>query len=58
MSGKDPVPVGLDFKMFANFEIEEISTGTATKYIVILTVAPIVIALCAGAFVLIRRKNR
>lgn len=58
MSGRDPVPVGIDFKMFANFEIEEISTGTATKYIVILTVAPIVLALCAGAFVLVRRKNR
>ena len=58
MSGREPVPVGLDFKEFANYEIEEISTGDATKYTVALTVAPLVIALCAGVFVLVRRKNR
>jgi hypothetical protein len=58
MCGREPVPVGLDFKEFANYEIEEISTGDATKYTVALTVAPIVIALCAGVFVLVRRKNR
>jgi hypothetical protein len=58
MCGREPVPVGLDFKEFANYEIEEISTGDATKYIVALTVAPIGIALCAGVFVLVRRKNR
>ena len=58
MCGREPVPVGLDFKEFANYEIEEISTGDATKYTVALTVAPIVITLCAGVFVLVRRKNR
>ena len=58
MCGREPVPVGLDFKEFANYEIEEISTGDATKYTVALTVAPIVIALFAGVFVLVRRKNR
>lgn len=58
MCGREPVPVGLDFKEFANYSIEEISTGDATKYTVALTVAPIVIALCAGVFVLVRRKNR
>ncbi len=58
MCGREPVPVGLDFKEFANYEIEEISTGDATKYTVALTVAPIVIALCTGVFVLVRRKNR
>ena len=58
MCGREPVPVGLDFKEFANYEIEEISTGDATKYTVALTVAPLVIALCAGVFVLVRRKNR
>ena len=58
MCGREPVPVGLDFKQFANYEIESISTGDATKYTVALTVAPIVIALCAGVFVLVRRKNR
>ena len=58
MCGREPVPVGLDFKEFANYSIEEISTGDATKYTVALTVAPIAIALCAGVFVLVRRKNR
>ena len=58
MCGREPVPVGLDFKEFANYKIEEISTGDATKYTVALTVAPLVIALCAGVFVLVRRKNR
>ena len=58
MCGREPVPVGLDFKEFANYEIEEISAGDATKYTVALTVAPIVIALFAGVFVLVRRKNR
>ena len=58
MCGREPVPVGLDFKEFANYSIEEISTGDATKYTVALTVAPIVITLCAGVFVLVRRKNR
>ena len=58
MCGREPVPVGLDFKEFANYEIEKISTGDATKIIIALTVAPIVIALCAGVFVLVRRKNR
>lgn len=58
MCGREPVPVGLDFKEFANYKMEEISTGDATKYTVALTVAPIAIALCAGVFVLVRRKNR
>ena len=56
--GKEPVPVGLDYKEFANYKIEQISTGEATKYIVGLTVAPLAVALCAGVFVLVRRKNR
>lgn len=58
MCGREPVPVGLDFKEFANYSIEEISTADATKYTVALTVAPVVIALGAGVFVLVRRKNR
>ena len=58
MCGREPVPVGLDFKEFANYKIEEISGGDATKYTVALTIAPIVISLCVGVFVLVRRKNR
>ena len=58
LSGREPVAVGLDMEPFANYKIEQISAGEATKYTVILTVAPIVITLCAGVFVLVRRKNR
>ncbi|MBO7303082.1 MAG: Gldg family protein [Clostridia bacterium] len=56
--GGEPVPTGLDYIEFANYEIEQISTGEATKYTVALTVAPLTIALIAGVFVLVRRKNR
>ena len=56
--GGEPVPTGLDYIEFANYEIEQISTGAATKYTVALTVAPLAIALIAGVFVLVRRKNR
>ena len=58
MCGREPVPVGLDFQQFANYEIESITSGDATKYTIIFTVAPLVIALCVGVFVLVRRKNR
>ena len=58
MCGREPVPVGLDFQQFANYEIKSITSGEATKYTIIFTVAPLVIALCAGVFVLVRRKNR
>ena len=56
--GNEPVPVGLDYKEFANYEIEEITSGEAVKYTVALTVAPIAVALIAGVFVLVRRKNK
>ena len=56
--GGEPVPTGLEPIEFANYEIEQISTGAATKYTVALTVAPLAIALIAGVFVLVRRKNR
>ena len=58
LSGREPVAVGLDLEPFATYKIEQISAGEATKYIVALTVAPIIITLCAGVFVLVRRKNR
>ena len=58
MTGREPVPVGLDFKEFANFKIESVSTRAATIYTVVLTLVPIVIAFSAGAIVLVRRKNR
>lgn len=58
MSGREPVPVGLDFKEFANFEIESITNEEATQYTLVLTIVPVFIALCAGVFVIVRRKNR
>ena len=58
MSGREPVPVGLDFKEFANFEIESITNEEATQYTLVLTIVPVFVALCAGVFVIVRRKNR
>ena len=58
MSGREPVPVGLDFKEFANFEIESITNEEATQYTLVLTIVPVLISLCAGVFVIVRRKNR
>jgi hypothetical protein len=58
MSGREPVPVGLDFKEFANFEIESITSADATQYTLVLTIVPVLISLCAGVFVIVRRKNR
>ena len=56
--GREPVAVGLTYKEFANYTIETITTEAATAYTAIFTIAPLVIALCAGVFVLVRRKNR
>ena len=58
MCGREPVPVGLDYKEFTNYKIETISSKTATTITVAFTVIPVAIALCAGVFVLVRRKNR
>lgn len=56
--GNEPVPVGLDFKKFANYEIESVTNEDATQYTIVLTIVPVVVALCAGVFVIVRRKNR
>ncbi len=56
--GKEPVPVGLEPKPFANYDIDTITTAESTQYTVVLTIVPAVIAIAAGAIVLIRRKNR
>ncbi len=58
MSGREPVPVGLDYKKFANYEIESITTEAATQYTLVLALVPVFISLCAGIFVIVRRKNR
>jgi hypothetical protein len=56
--GREPVPVGLKYKNFANYEIQTIEQNDATAYTVFFTVAPLVVALFAGVFVIVRRKNR
>lgn len=58
MMGREPVPVGLKYKNFANYEIQTIEQNDATAYTVFFTVAPLVVALFAGVFVIVRRKNR
>ncbi|MBO5415130.1 MAG: Gldg family protein [Clostridia bacterium] len=56
--GKEPVPVGLEPKPFADYDIDSITTAESTQYTVVLTVVPALIAIISGAIVLIRRKNR
>ena len=56
--GREPVPVGLIPKPFADYDIDNITTAEATQYTVVLTVVPAVAAIVAGAVVLIRRKNK
>jgi len=56
--GHEPVPVGLVPKPFGDTTIDTVTTAAATRYTVILTVVPAVLALGAGIFILVRRKNR
>lgn len=56
--GQEVVPVGLTFKVFNDTTMDTVTTAAATQYTVVLTVLPVIVALGAGIFVLIRRKNR
>lgn len=56
LMGRDVVPVGLEFKPFASFEISDITDAEANRYTVLLTVLPAVIVIGVGVFVLVRRK--
>ena len=56
--GGEAVPVGLDFKPFADDTIDTVTTREATQYTVVLAVVPAVCALAAGIVVIVRRKNR
>lgn len=58
MMGREPVAVGLNYKAFENYDMGTVTTAEYTQYIVTLTLVPIVVALCAGVFVIVRRKNR
>ncbi len=56
--GREPVPVGLGFKAFADFTIDTVTSKEATQYTVVLTVVPVLVATVAGIVVLVRRKHR
>lgn len=56
--GREPVPVGLTFKPFADSTIDTVTTSDATQYTVVLAVVPALAALVVGVVVIVRRKNR
>ncbi len=56
--GREPVPVGISLKPFADYTIDNITSKEATQYTIVLTAVPLVVATVAGAVVLVRRKNR
>ena len=56
--GRESVPVGLEFKPFADDTIDTVTTLEATQYTVVLAVIPAVCALATGIVVIVRRKNR
>ena len=56
--GQEPVPVGLDLNVFYDDTIDTITTAEATRYTVILTVVPAVLAIACGVVVIVRRKYR
>ncbi len=56
--GREPVPVGLTFKPFADYSIDTVTTAEATQYTVVLTVIPAVAVLATGIVIIVRRKNR
>ena len=56
--GREPVPVGIGFKPFADYTIDTITTAESTQYTVVLAVAPALVALITGIVVIVRRKNR
>ena len=56
--GREAVPVGLEFKPFADDTIDTVTTAEATQYTVVLAVIPAVAALATGIVVIVRRKNR
>ncbi len=56
--GREPVPVGIDRKPFADYTIDIIEAKDATQYTVVLAVVPAVLTAAVAAVVLIRRKNK
>ena len=56
--GREAVPVGIDFKPFADDTIDTVTSSAATQYTVVLAVIPAACALATGIVVIVRRKNR
>ena len=56
--GREPVPVGIERKPFADYTIDIIEAKDATQYTVVLAVVPAVLTAAVAAVVLIRRKNK
>ncbi len=56
--GREPVPVGLTFKPFADYEIDTVTTAEATQYTVVLALVPLLAASITGIVIIVRRKNR
>jgi len=56
LMGREVVPVGLDFKPFASFEISDITDAEANRYTLLLTILPPIVILGVGIVVLVRRK--
>ena len=56
LMGRDTVPVGLDFKPFASYDISDITDAEANRYTILLAVLPATIVMGVGIFVLVRRK--
>jgi hypothetical protein len=56
--GREPVPVGLERKPFADKTIDTVTAAEATQYTVTLAIIPAVAAIACGVVILVRRKYR
>ncbi len=56
--GKDPVPVGLGYKKFANMTIDTITNTDIIVWTVVLSTIPALAAAVTGTVILIRRKYK
>ncbi len=56
--GREPVPIGLSFKSFADDEIDTVTTAEAIQYTLVLTLVPLIAVSITGIVIIVRRKNR
>lgn len=57
-AARESVPHSLTWKPIADLSIDTMTSAVATRYTLILTIVPAVLALGAGIFILVRRKYR